>query len=305
VPVMQSSDGCDGTAGRPNSGCLPGGPATARLPGPPSLPLPTAMRTPFTPLVLATLLAVAGAPALASDTASPDPLPKIVLVHGAFADGSSWNAVITRLQAAGYTVTAVQLPLTALADDVARTRAVLANQTGPTLLVGHSFGGAVITALGADAPNVVGLVFVAAFAPDEGETLHALASAEPHPPGLAAFRPDASGYVSLDPAGYLQYFAPDVDPAEARVMAATQKPIAGAYFVDDTPYGTPTWRLHPSWYLVAEDDQIIPPPAQHFFAGRAGATVQTIASSHVPMVSHPDVVAGLIMTAAQAVAAGD
>jgi pimeloyl-ACP methyl ester carboxylesterase len=257
------------------------------------------------PLALAALMA-AGAPAPApARAASPDPLPKIVLVHGAFADGSSWGAVIGRLQAAGYTVTAVQLPLTTLADDVARTRAVLANQTGPTVLVGHSFGGAVITALGADAPNVVGLVFVAAFAPDEGETLHALASAEPHPPGAAAFRPDASGFVSLDPAGYLQYFAPDVAPAEARVMAATQKPIAGAYFVDDTPYGTPTWRLQPSWYLVAEDDQIIPPPAQHFFANRAGATVQTVASSHVPMVSHPDVVAGLIMTAAQAVAAGD
>ena len=250
------------------------------------------------------LLALAGVDTAPAHAARPDPLPGIVLVHGAFADGSSWGPVIARLQAAGYTVTAVQLPLTSLDADVARTRAVLANQGGPTILVGHSFGGAVITALGADAPNVVGLVYVAAFAPDEGETLHALATAEPHPPGAAAFRPDASGFVSLDPAGYLQYFAPDVDPAEARVMAATQKPIAGAYFVDDTPYGTPTWRLQPSWYLIAEDDQIIPPPAQHFFADRAGATTSTVASSHVPMISHPDVVADLIMTAAQAVGGG-
>ena len=240
-----------------------------------------------------------------AEVASPVALPNVVLVHGAFADGSSWGPVIERLQADGYTVTAVQLPLTALAADVERTRAVLANQTGPTVLVGHSFGGAVITALGADAPNVAALVYVAAFAPDEGETLKALASAEPHPPGAAAFRPDASGYVWLDPAGFLEHFAPDVPTAQARVMASAQKPISGAYFVDETPMAVPSWRSLPTWYLVSEDDHIIPPPAQHFFAERMGARLETVASSHVPMVSHPDVVADLIETAARAVTAGD
>ena len=235
---------------------------------------------------------------------TPDPRPRIVLVHGAFADGSSWAAVVERLQAAGYTVTAVQLPLTSLADDVARTRAVLAAQPGPTILVAHSFGGVVVTALGTDAPNVVGLVYVAAFAPDEGETLHALASAEPQPPGAAAFRPDATGFVWLDPDGFVQFFAPDVDPAQARVMAAVQKPIAISNILSAEPLGPPAWRTLPSWYLVAENDQIIPPAAQRLMAGRAKATTSSVASSHVAMISHPDVVVGLIETAAKATVAG-
>lgn len=240
----------------------------------------------------------------AAVVAPPAPLPNVVLVHGAFADGSSWGPVIERLQAAGYTVTAVQLPLTALAADVERTRAVLASQTGPTLLVGHSYAGAVITALGPDAPNVVGLVYVAAFAPDEGETVQALASAEPSAAGAAAIRPDASGFLWLDPEGFLRYFAPDVPPAQARVMAAVQKPIAAASLLNEEPLGPPSWRTLPSWYLVAEEDQMIPPVRQHAFADRAGATVSSVASSHVPMVSHPDVVADLIQTAARAVATG-
>lgn len=231
-------------------------------------------------------------------------LPNIVLVHGAWADGSSWSAVIPRLQKAGYKVTAVQLPLTALADDAARVRTVLAAQSGPTILVGHSFGGAVITKLGPDAPNVAGLVYVAAFAPAEGESMKDLISSGPQPASAAAIRPDTQGFISLDPAGFVQFFAPDVDPAQAQVLAAVQKPIAASEFLSEEKFGPPTWKTVPSWYLVTEDDQMIPPPAQQFMAQRMGATVSSIKSSHVPMLSHPDVVANLIQTAAQAVSGG-
>ncbi len=227
-------------------------------------------------------------------------LPSIVLVHGAWADGSSWSGVIQRLQSAGYKVTAVQIPLTALADDVARTRQVLAAQSGPTILVGHSYGGAVITQLGTDAPNVVGLVYVAAFAPDEGETAKGLTSGDPQPAGAAAIRPDAQGHLWLDPDGFVKYFAPDVNRAQARVLAAVQKPIAAGTFLGEEPFGPPAWRSLPSWYLVTTNDQMIPPDAQRFMAQRMKATISTVASSHVPMVSHPDVVANLIIKAAQA-----
>ena len=239
-----------------------------------------------------------------TEAAPPAALPNVVLVHGAFADGSSWAPVVERLQADGHTVTAVQLPLTSLSEDVERTRAVLVKQTGPTLLVGHSYAGAVITALGPDAPNVVGLVYVAAFAPDEGETVQALASAEPAAAGAAAIRPDATGFLWLDPDGFLEYFAPDVPRAQARVMAAVQKPIAAASLLNEEPLGRPSWRSLPSWYLVAEEDLMIPPARQHFFASRAGATVSSVPSSHVPMVSHPDVVADLVRTAARSLASG-
>ncbi len=247
--------------------------------------------------------------ALASMTAAAQgvvvkSLPNVVLVHGAWADGSSWSAVIARLQKEGYKVTAVQLPLTALADDVARVRTVLAAQSGPTILVGHSFGGAVITKLGTDAPNVVGLVYVAAFAPAEGESMKDLISSGPQPASAAAIRPDAQGFISLDPEGFVQYFAPDVDPVQARILAAVQKPIAASEFLSEEKFGPPTWKTVPAWYLVTENDQMIPPPAQQFMAQRMGATVSSVASSHVPMLSHPEVVANLIMTAAQAVSGG-
>ena len=227
--------------------------------------------------------------------------PNIVLVHGAWADGSSWGDVIQRLQEAGYYVTAVQNPLSSLMDDAAATRRVLAAQTGPTILVGHSYGGAVITKLGKDAPNVIGLVYVAAFAPDTGETMRGLTSSGPAPVGSSAIRPDASGYLWLDREGFVKYFAPDVDLTQVRVMAAVQKPIAAAALTGTDVFTDPTWRLLPSWYLVAEGDQMITPDAQRFMAARIGATVSSVGGSHVPMVSHPDEVATLIMKAAQAV----
>ena len=226
-------------------------------------------------------------------------LPNIVLVHGAWADGSSWSAVIERLQKTGYHVTAVQLPLTSMADDVAKTREVLAAQSGPTILVAHSYGGAVITALGADAPHVVGLVYIAAFAPDQGETNKGLATSEPQAPGVAAFRPDDQGFVWLDRDGFLQFFAPDVNRDQAQVMAAVQQPIAASNLLSEEPYGAPAWRSFPSWYLVAANDQIIHPDAERFMAQRMEATVETVTSSHVPMVSHPDVVANLIIKAGE------
>ncbi len=257
---------------------------------------------------VAVVLAVGAAVLTRSTTAAQgvivQSLPNVVLVHGAWADGSSWNAVIARLQKEGYHVTAVQIPLTTLADDVARVRTVLAAQSGPTILVGHSFGGAVISKLGSDAPHVAGLVYVAAFAPAEGESMKDLISSGPQPASAAAIRPDAQGFISLDPAGFVQFFAPDVDPTQARVLAAVQKPIAASEFLSEEKFGLPTWKTVPSWYLVTEDDQMIPPPAQQFMAQRMGATVSSIKSSHVPMLSHPDVVANLIQTAAQAVSGG-
>jgi pimeloyl-ACP methyl ester carboxylesterase len=224
----------------------------------------------------------------------------IVLVHGAWADGSSWSGVIERLQKTGAIVTAVQLDMTSLAGDVARVRQTLNAQSGPTILVAHSFGGATITALGKDAPNVVGLVYLSAFAPDQGESLKALVTGEPQPAVGAAIRPDAQGFLSLDRDGFLEYFAPDVNPTQARVLAAVQKPIAASEFMDESPFGEPAWKSLPSWFLITEQDQVVPPVAQRLMAQRAGATIREIASSHVSMISHPDVVAELILTAAQA-----
>lgn len=221
---------------------------------------------------------------------------RVVLVHGAWADGSSWSGVIPRLQAAGYQVVAPQLPQTSLAADVARVRAVLANQSGPTLLVAHSYGGEVISALGPDAPNVVGLVYIAAFGLDEGESLNALQAQGPALPSAAEVQPDRNGFLYLSEKGFVQYFAPDVDPVQARVMYAVQQPPQASIF--DEQIGPPAWKNFPSWYLVTTEDQMIPPAAQKHLAERMGATVQMVAASHVPMVSQPDVVAELIRVAA-------
>ncbi|HEV2752180.1 MAG TPA: alpha/beta hydrolase [Gemmatimonadales bacterium] len=244
-------------------------------------------------------IAVLSGVARAQQRSVPTKAKNIVLVHGAWADGSAWNGVIELLQRAGYTVTAVQLGLSSLDEDVAKTREVLAAQTGPTLLVAHSFAGAVITRLERDAPNVVGLVYESAFAPDSGETLKGLLSQPPQPAGAAAIRPDKQGFLWIDPAGYVQYFAPDVPPIQARVMAATQKPIAAAAFFNEQPFGPPAWRYLPTWYLITTNDQMVPPPAQQLFARRMGATTLSLAGSHASMVSHPREVATFIEQAAQ------
>jgi pimeloyl-ACP methyl ester carboxylesterase len=223
--------------------------------------------------------------------------PNIVLVHGAWADGSSWSAVIERLQAGGYHVTAPQFPMTALADDVARLRQVLDLQDGPTVVAGHSYGGQIMTALGADAPNVAGLVYIAAFGLDEGESLGALLSQGPVTPALAHLFTDKQGFGWLSEDDFVNHFAADVDPAKARVMFAVQQALAGSAFTD--VMGVPAWKSLPSWYLVAADDQAIPPAAERQFAARMGATTIEVPSSHVAMVSHPDDVVQLIETAAR------
>jgi pimeloyl-ACP methyl ester carboxylesterase len=225
--------------------------------------------------------------------------PNIVLVHGAWADGSSWSAVIERLQADGFHVTAPQFPLTSLADDVARLRQVLEFQDGPTIVAGHSYGGQVMTALGTDAPNVVGLVYIAAFGLDEGESLGALLSQGPVTPALAHLFTDKRGYGWLSEDDFVHHFAADVDPTKARVMYAVQQALAASAFED--VMGVPAWKSLPSWYLVAADDQAIPPAAERQFAKRMGATTVEVPSSHVAMVSHPGEVVELIETAAAAV----
>ena len=227
--------------------------------------------------------------------------PSIVLVHGAWADGSSWSSVIERLQADGYRVTAPQFPLTSLAADVARLRQVLDSQECPTVVAGHSYGGQIITALGADAPNVAGLVYIAAFGLDEGESLGALLSQGPVTPALAHLFTDKQGFGWLSEDDFVHHFAADVDPVKAKVMYAVQQALAGSAFTD--VMGVPAWKSQPTWYLVASDDEAIPPDAERLFASRMGATTIEVPSSHVAMVSHPDEVARLIESAAQAVPA--
>jgi len=224
--------------------------------------------------------------------------PNIVLVHGAWADGSCWSAVIQSLQEAGYNVTAPQFPETSTEDDVARLRQVLARQNGPTVVAGHSYGGQIMTALGTDAPNVVALVYVAAFGLDEGESLGALLGAGPPTPSLAHLIVDEQGFGWLPEDDFVGHFAADVGPAEARVMYAVQQPISMSTF--EYVMGVPAWKSQPTWFLVAENDEAIPPDAERQFAARMGATTVEVPSSHVAMVSHPDAVTELIQQAAKA-----
>jgi len=225
----------------------------------------------------------------------------VILVHGAWADGSCWSGVIERLQADGYHVTAPQFPLTALADDVARLRHVLDLQDGPAIVAGHSYGGQVITALGADAPNVAGLVYIAAFGIDEGESLGALLGQGPPPPAIEHLFTDPQGFIWLPEDDFVKHFASGVDPVRARVLHAVQQPLAGSSFTD--VMGTPSWKSRPSWYMVATGDQAIPPDAERLFASRMGATTVEVDAGHLAMVSHPGETAQLITAAAAATAA--
>jgi pimeloyl-ACP methyl ester carboxylesterase len=224
--------------------------------------------------------------------------PNVVLVHGAWADGSCWIDVIERLQADGYHVTAPQFPETSTADDVSRLRQVLNLQDGPTIVAGHSYGGQIITALGTDAPNVAGLVYITAFGLDQGETLSALLSQGPTPPALAHPFTDEQGFMWLPQDDFVQHFAADVDPVRAKAMHAAQQPIASSAF--SHAMGVPAWKSLPSWYLVATHDEAIPPDAQHMFATRMGATTIEVPASHLAMVSHPDETAQCIKAAAEA-----
>jgi pimeloyl-ACP methyl ester carboxylesterase len=227
-----------------------------------------------------------------------EPKTNVVLVHGAWADASTWSKVIPLLDKKGFEVTAVQIPLTSLEDDIAVTKRALAAQKGKTILVGHSYGGAVVTGAANDSPNVTALVYIAAFGLDEGESLEDLSKQGTPPAGSTQIHPDEHGFLWIDRDGFRAAFAADVDPTEARIMAVTQRPLSIKSFV--TKSGPPAWKHIPSWYLVSSSDQMIPPQAEELMAKRMGATVRTVAASHASMVSHPQEVADIICAAADA-----
>lgn len=222
--------------------------------------------------------------------------PNVVLVHGAWADGSSWSAVIEALQANGFTVSAPQFPETSLAADVARLRQVLRRQDGPTVVAGHSYGGQIITALGTDAPNVGALVYIAAFGLAEGESLGALLGGGPPSPALAHLIVDEQGFGWLPEDDFVGHFAAGVDPVKARVLFAVQQGLSMTTFED--VMGSPAWKSHPTSYLVAKNDEAIPPDAERMFAKRMGADTVEVAAGHLAMVSHPREVVTLIEAAA-------
>jgi pimeloyl-ACP methyl ester carboxylesterase len=203
--------------------------------------------------------------------------------------------VILLLQAKGITVTAAQIPLTSMADDITVTKRLLSLQTGPTVLVGHSYGGAVISGAAEGVPQVKALVYITAFALDSGESLDSLSKQGPPPSGAAAVEPDAYGYLWINRKKFHKAFAADATEDEAAVMAAVQRPLSVAGFTDKA--GQPAWKHLPSWYLVCTNDQMIPPPAQEFLAARMHATQKSVASSHAPFVAHPEAVADIIIEA--------
>jgi pimeloyl-ACP methyl ester carboxylesterase len=246
-------------------------------------------------LGLATAMALAST-ANAAPAKAPEPAKNVLLVHGGFVDGSGWQKVYNILKKDGYNVTIVQNPTTSLADDVAVTKRAIAQQDGPIVLVGHSYGGVVVSEAGTD-PKVQSVVYIAAFAPDKGESVQSLIANPPPGASQPPILPPQDGFLFLDRAKFAAAFAGDVPADEANFMADSQVPwgveaLAGAVTV-------PAWKSKPSWYLVATEDHMIPPPAQQMMAKRAGATVVEVAGSHAIYVSKPDAVAKLIEQAAQ------
>jgi pimeloyl-ACP methyl ester carboxylesterase len=229
-----------------------------------------------------------------------DGKPTIVLVHGAWADGTSWQHVIPLLERDGFTVIAVQNPLSSLADDIATTKRVIQAQTGPVVVAAHSYGGMVMTGAAADTPNVTALVFIAAFAPDAGEALGPSSAKFAATPLGTALVPDAAGYLYIDRAKFHDAFCGDVPDAEARIMAVVQKPLNSTIF--GATLDKPAWKTIPSWYLVSQDDHAINPDQERFYAKRMNATTSEIKASHVSLVSRPVEVTALIEDAARATA---
>jgi len=219
----------------------------------------------------------------------------VLLVHGAWADGSCWAKVIPLLQAKGLNVIAAQIPLTSLDDDIAVTRRMLGMRPEPTVLVGHSYGGAVITGAASRAENVRSLVYITGFGLDEGESLESLSKQGAPSAGSTAISPDNSGFLWIDRERYHSAFVADATETEAAVMAAVQKPLAIAAFTGVSR--TPAWRKLPSWYLQCTQDQMIPPPAQAFMAERMRATVRSVPASHAAFMAHPAAVADIIALA--------
>jgi pimeloyl-ACP methyl ester carboxylesterase len=224
--------------------------------------------------------------------------PSVVLVHGGFVDGAGWEGVYNVLKNDGYDVSIVQNPTTSLPDDVAATRLVIARTQGPVVLVGHSYGGAVITEAGTD-PKVAGLVYITAFAPDKGESVESLIKNPPPGAPVPPILPPVDGYLFLDKAKFRASFAADVSEAKAAFMADSQVPWGVAALSGSI--SEPAWKTKPSWYLVATEDKMIPPPAQRQMATRAGATVVEAAGSHAIYVAKPEAVAALIAQAAKSV----
>ena len=242
------------------------------------------------------LLLLAGLSSQAT-AAEPAAKPAIVLVHGAFADAASWNRVISILQDDGYYVTAVENPLQSLESDVEWTKRVVDAQKGSVVLVGHSYGGAVITGAAADDPKVRSLVYVAAFAPEAGEPVGAFG--EKYPVKLSeGLRPDSAGFLYIDRAQFKELFAADLPTKEVSVLAASQKPVNSSVFGASVPKAA--WKSIPSWYIVATEDHAINPDLERFYAKRMGAKTVEVKSSHVPFASNPAAVARVIEAAASA-----
>ena len=251
------------------------------------------------PLAVASILGAG--PAQSQTAVAPAPVRNIVLVHGAFADGSSYARVIPLLQAQGFRVTAVQSPLSSLAADVAAARRAIALQDGPVILVGHSWGGMVISEAGKD-PRVVGLVYIAAIVPEDGQTANDVLKPYPPTPGLGHMKPDSAGYLSLTRQGIEEDFVPDLPPAERALVFATQGPWNSAALAEQVM--SPAWMTKPSWF-IAVDDRILPADYELAMAKRMKAKTTVLASGHVPMLSRPREVAAVIIDAATSVNAGN
>ncbi len=247
---------------------------------------------------------MAGLVAFGSVTWGPQAMSRsavtVILVHGAWADGSSWSPVIKILQATGLAVIAVQLPLTTVEDDAAATSRIIADTPGPIVLAGHSWGGIAVTQAGTD-PKVAALVYVSAFAPDLGESGSALIGAHPTPPALSTIVTDSAGYVYQTAEGMVKNIAPDIAEADARALAATQGRLAGRAFGQTVT--AVAWRTKPSWFIVTSDDRVVSPELQYAQAKRMNANITVLRASHMSLLSHPGEVARVIGEAAQMAAA--
>lgn len=235
---------------------------------------------------------------VANVSQAADATPSVVIVHGAFADGSDWAKVVPLLQAEGVPVTVVQNPLTSLADDVAATKRTLDNQSGEVVLVGHSWGGTVISEAG-NSEKVRALVYVAAFAPDAGQASGEQGKGAPTPPGISQIKADGNGFLYLTPEGMAKDFAQDLPAEQTAVMTATQGPIKASAFDDRTTVAA--WKSKPSWYVLATQDRMIHPDVQRSSAKRIGATLTELRTSHVPQQSQPAEVAKVILKAVRSV----
>jgi pimeloyl-ACP methyl ester carboxylesterase len=242
----------------------------------------------------AALLAIGFVVKTPAQEPAPAGIKTVLLIHGAWADGSSWSKIIPLLEAKGLHVVAVQIPLTSFADDIAATQRAIDLEDGPVLLVGHSYGGAVITEAGND-PKVAGLIYVSAVAPDKGESAFGLITSVATPIG-SELHPDKSGFLKLTPKGISEDFAQDLSAKEIAVLTATQIPTSVAAMKGEVT--TPAWKSKPSWYIVAANDRAISPDLEAAQAKRIGATTTTVSSSHVIMLAQPSKVADVIVDAA-------